>query len=82
VIFAAITLCVASQRVIIVLSVYFIMTQSENFWIHHRIYRHFHELLMTWKGLPSNKPYLYLYEIYGLYGDEDSCRGLLGYGTV
>jgi hypothetical protein len=33
--FAAITLCVASQRVFIV--VYFVMTQSGNFWIHPRI---------------------------------------------
>jgi hypothetical protein len=32
--FAAITLCVASQRVLIV--VYFVMTQSGNFWIHAR----------------------------------------------
>jgi hypothetical protein len=31
--FAAITLCVASQRVFIVVSVYFVMTQSGNFWI-------------------------------------------------
>jgi hypothetical protein len=30
--FAAITLCVASQRVFIV--VYFVKTQSGNFWIH------------------------------------------------
>jgi len=35
--FAAITLCVASQRVFIVVSVYFVMTQSGNFWIHLRI---------------------------------------------
>jgi hypothetical protein len=34
--FAAITLCVASQRVFIVVSVYFIMSQSGNFWIHPR----------------------------------------------
>jgi hypothetical protein len=34
--FAAITLCVASQRVFIVV-VYFVMTQSENFSIHPRI---------------------------------------------
>jgi len=34
--FAAITLCVASQRVFVVVSVYFIMTQSGNFWIHTR----------------------------------------------
>jgi hypothetical protein len=34
--FAAITLCVTSQRVFIVVSVYFVMTQSGNFWIHHR----------------------------------------------
>jgi hypothetical protein len=34
--FAAITLCVASQRVFIV--IYFVMTQSGNFWIHPRIY--------------------------------------------
>jgi hypothetical protein len=33
--FAAITLCVASQRVFIV--VHFVMTQSGNFWIHPRI---------------------------------------------
>jgi len=33
--FAAITLCVASQRVFI--AVYFVVTQSENFWIHSRI---------------------------------------------
>jgi hypothetical protein len=35
--FAAITLCVASQRVFIVVSVYFFMTQSGNFWIHPRM---------------------------------------------
>jgi hypothetical protein len=35
--FAAITLCVASQRVFIVASVYFVMTQSGNFLIHPRI---------------------------------------------
>jgi hypothetical protein len=35
--FAAITLCVASQRVFIVV-VYFVMTQSGNFWIHPRIF--------------------------------------------
>jgi hypothetical protein len=33
--FAAITLCVASQRVFIVV-VYFVMTQSGYFWIHPR----------------------------------------------
>jgi len=33
--FAAIVLCVASLRVFIV--VYFVMTQSGNFWIHPRI---------------------------------------------
>jgi hypothetical protein len=35
--FSAITLCVASQRVFIFVSVYFFMTQSGNFWIHPRI---------------------------------------------
>jgi len=35
--FTTITLCVASQRVFIVVSVYFVMTQSGNFWIHPRI---------------------------------------------
>jgi hypothetical protein len=35
--FAAITLCVASQRVVIVVSVYFFMTQSGNFWMHPRM---------------------------------------------
>jgi hypothetical protein len=33
--FSAVTLCVASQRVFIV--VYFVMTQSGYFWIHSRI---------------------------------------------
>jgi hypothetical protein len=36
--FAAITFCVASQRVFTAVSVYFIMTQSGNFWIHSRTY--------------------------------------------
>jgi hypothetical protein len=31
--FAAITLCVASLRVFIVVVVYFVMTRSGNFWI-------------------------------------------------
>jgi hypothetical protein len=35
--FAAITLCVASQQVFIVISVNFVMTQSGNFWIHPHI---------------------------------------------
>jgi len=35
--FAAVTLCVASQRVfIIVVIVYLVITQSGNFWIHPR----------------------------------------------
>jgi hypothetical protein len=34
--FAAVTLCVASQRVFIVVSIYFVMTQSGSFWIHPR----------------------------------------------
>jgi len=32
--FTTITLCGASQRVFVVVSVYFVMTQSGNFWIH------------------------------------------------
>jgi hypothetical protein len=36
--FAAIPLCIASQWVIPNVSVYFIMTQSGNFWIHPRKY--------------------------------------------
>jgi hypothetical protein len=36
--FAAITLRVASQRVFIIVVVYFVMTQSGNFWIHPRVY--------------------------------------------
>jgi hypothetical protein len=35
--FAAINLCVASQRVFIVVVTYFVMTQSGNFWIHPRM---------------------------------------------
>jgi hypothetical protein len=34
--FAAITLCVASQRVFVIVVVYFVMTQSGNFWIYPR----------------------------------------------
>jgi len=34
--FANITFCVASQRVFILVSVYFVMTQSGNFWINPR----------------------------------------------
>jgi hypothetical protein len=34
--FAVITLCVASQRLFIVESVYFVLTQSGNFWIQPR----------------------------------------------
>jgi hypothetical protein len=36
--FAPVTLCVASQRVFIVVIVYFVMTQSGNVWIHPRRY--------------------------------------------
>jgi len=35
--FATITLCFTFQRVFIVVSVYFVMIQSGNFWIHPRI---------------------------------------------
>jgi hypothetical protein len=38
--FATITLCVVSQRVFIVVSVYFFMTQSGNFWIHPRLHEY------------------------------------------
>jgi hypothetical protein len=38
--FAAITLCVASQRVFIVVSVYFVTNQSGNFWIHPVTHTH------------------------------------------
>jgi hypothetical protein len=53
--FAAITLCVASQRVfIVVVVVYFVMTQSGNFWIHPRILvlfqRHFEFLFRKHGG--------------------------------
>jgi hypothetical protein len=36
--FAAIILCVTSQRVFIVAVVYFVMTQSGNVWIHPRMW--------------------------------------------
>jgi hypothetical protein len=42
--FAAITLCVASQRMFIIVFVVaadFVMTQSGNFWIHPRMVRYF-----------------------------------------
>jgi hypothetical protein len=34
--FVAITFCVASQRLCIVVSVHYVKTQSGNFWIHPR----------------------------------------------
>jgi hypothetical protein len=37
--FAAITTCVASQRVFIVVSICPVMTQSGNFWIHSRSFK-------------------------------------------
>jgi len=37
--FVAITLCVASQRMFIVVIVYFVTTQSRNFWIRPHVYR-------------------------------------------
>jgi hypothetical protein len=40
--FAAIILCVASQQVFVVVSIYFVMTQSGNFWIHPRIFEFAH----------------------------------------
>jgi hypothetical protein len=42
--FAAITLCVASQRVFIIVVAYSVMTQSGNFWIHPRMYSHLYNL--------------------------------------
>jgi len=33
---ANVKICIASQRVFIVVSIYFVMTQSENFWLHLR----------------------------------------------
>jgi len=35
--FATITICVASERVFIVVCLYFVMTQPGNIWIHHRM---------------------------------------------
>jgi hypothetical protein len=45
--FDYITLCVASQRVIPKVRVYFVMTQSGNFWIHPR-------KLTLWKKLQKS----------------------------
>jgi hypothetical protein len=39
--FAAINLCVASQRVLIVVSIYFVIDSVRNFWIHRRGLRFF-----------------------------------------
>jgi hypothetical protein len=36
--FAAITLCIVSQRLFVVVFVYFVTAQSGNFWIHPRIF--------------------------------------------
>jgi len=36
--FAAIILCIVSERVFLVVSVYIVMTQSGNFWIHIRMF--------------------------------------------
>jgi len=43
----SITLCVVSQRVFIVVVVYFVMTQSGNFWIYARLFVHWTN---TWKS--------------------------------
>jgi len=45
--FATITLCVASQQVFIGVSIYFIMAQSRNFWMHQ----------CTWEGWEMHKKY-------------------------
>jgi hypothetical protein len=47
--FAAITLCIASQRVFIVVIVYFVMTQSGNFWIHPRS-----DIMVTVSSVPGH----------------------------
>jgi hypothetical protein len=49
--FAAITICVASQRVFIVVGAYFVMTDSENFWMHPRMRRHVTR--HTWRSVTS-----------------------------
>jgi hypothetical protein len=41
--FVAVTLCIASQCVFVVVSVHFVMTQSGNFWIYPRVW--------SWKGI-------------------------------
>jgi hypothetical protein len=49
-----ITLCVASQRVFIV--VYFVMTQSEKFWIHPRTLLYYliqHEIVLSQRDKES-----------------------------
>jgi hypothetical protein len=69
--FAAITLCVASQQVFIVVSVYFVMTPSGNFWIHpctrSLFQRH---LVAEIRGAAVSSP-----ASYSTYSDFDSQLG-------
>jgi hypothetical protein len=53
--FATITLFITSQRVFIVVSVYFIMTQSGNFWIPHRVLM----VRLTTKFQPTDSEKIY-----------------------
>jgi glucose uptake protein GlcU len=73
--FAAITLCVASQRVFVVVSVYLIMIQSGNFWIHPRMQLKTLNLRLTSHSIATSAgcqlclrtllPYVSLFPYYG-----------------
>jgi hypothetical protein len=64
--FAAITLYVASQRMFIVVSLYFIMTQSGNFWIHSCML-----IIMTTCKLFTEMDHKMVYMVASAYRFED-----------
>jgi hypothetical protein len=68
--FAAITLCVASQRVlIVVIVIYFVITQSGNFWIHPRRYPKQSLLFMFRK-------FVFIYHLFHDYNKRESVTGV------
>jgi hypothetical protein len=70
--FAAITLYISSQRVFIVAVVYFVMTQSGNFWIHPRT-------ILQQRSMLYINP---IPEIRDFHGGEELSRSLLGCDAI
>jgi len=88
--FAAITLCVASQRVFIFVDFYFVMTQSGNFWIHRRTFlaldramKYFFSYFI--KCTPHRKKFpikVLNHNTLFIYGSSGSCYGNNSYVII